>query len=196
MTYEIPIYAYIILAVSSAIILLIARNIPLSPPEWWWHTKSGMLAIPMSSAKKYGPEIFGLTLVTILLGLFWSVIDSYELWFIDSLVRNLSESNLLVTLTLTVGAIAAIPILWFAEPIVDYCGHTNLLISSFVFYSLRFLLMAQLDKAEIVLVMEAIEPLTLGLTWITIILNIRHIIPRRLTTIGQALPIIAHFCIG
>lgn len=155
-----------------------------------------MLAIPMSSARKYGPEIFGLTIVTIFLGVFWSVIDSYELWFIDSLIKNLSESNFLITLTLTVGALSAIPILWFAEPIVDYCGHTNLLISSFVFYSLRFLIMAQLNEAWFVLLMEAIEPLTLGLTWITIILNIRHVIPRRLTTIGQSLPVIAHFSIG
>lgn len=40
------------------------------------------------------------------------------------------------------------------------------------------------------------EPITLGLTWVTIILYMRHLLPRRLITCGQALPVIAFFCIG
>lgn len=41
---------------------------------------SGMLAIPMSAIRKYGPEIAAITLVAVVLGVFWSIIDSYQMW--------------------------------------------------------------------------------------------------------------------
>jgi hypothetical protein len=194
--YLIPFLVFLVMSLIGALLLLAAKDMPLSPPEWWWHTKSGMVAIPMSAIRKYGPETAALVFVTFLLGVFWSVIDTYQSWFLKDLIGEIYESNVLSTLTLTVGALSAVPFLWYAERIVDYCGHTNLLITSFVFYVLRFIVMAQLNQAWFVLLMEAIEPLTLGLTWITIILYMRHIIPRRLTATGQALPVIAHFCVG
>lgn len=53
---------------------------PLSPPEWWWHTRCGLLALPMSSVKNYGLEIGALTVILTLLGIFWSALDSYMPW--------------------------------------------------------------------------------------------------------------------
>lgn len=69
----------------AALILLLAKQMPVSPPEWWWHTKSGMLAIPMSAIRKYGPEIGAVTFVAIVLGIFWSVIDTYQPWHLLNL---------------------------------------------------------------------------------------------------------------
>lgn len=197
-SYTIPFIVFIVMSVVGALVLLIAKEMPLSPPEWWWHTKSGMVAIEMSAARKYAREAFGVTFVALLVGICWSVIDSYEAWYVKDLTDSWYDTNLIMALTLTVGALTAIPFLWYAEKIVDYCGHSNLLISSFIFYVVRFTVMAQLERnsAWLILLMEAFEPITLGLTYITLILYMRHLIPRKATTTGQALPIIAHFCIG
>jgi len=53
---------------------------PLSPPEWWWHTRCGLLALPMSSVRKYGLEIAALGIILLLLGVFWNAIDSFLPW--------------------------------------------------------------------------------------------------------------------
>lgn len=92
----------IIFAVSMlivAIILLFADNMPVSPPEWWWHTKSGMLAIPMSAIRKYGPEIGAVTIVAIILGIFWSVIDTYQPFHLLGLDKWEARGVLKFTLT-------------------------------------------------------------------------------------------------
>lgn len=170
---------------------------PLSPPEWWWHTKSGMVAIPLSAIRKYGPETAALLFVTLILGIFWSAIDSYQPWHIVELSgEGITRSDLLVGLTLSFGALPAIPILWNAERIVDYCGHSNILIASFAVYILRYTGLALLEQPWWTLLMEAMEPVTLGLTWAAIVMYMRHLMPRRLTATGQAMPVIAHFCVG
>lgn len=46
------------------------------------------------------------------------------------------------------------------------------------------------------LISEGLEVFTLGIMWITAILYLRHLVPRHLTVTAQALPVIAHFCIG
>lgn len=92
----------IIFAVSmliAAIILIFANNMPVSPPEWWWHTKSGMLAIPMSAIRKYGPEIGAVTIVAIILGIFWSVIDTYQPFHLLGLDHMEARGVLKFTLT-------------------------------------------------------------------------------------------------
>lgn len=43
---------------------------------------------------------------------------------------------------------------------------------------------------------EALEVFTLGIMWVTAILYLRHLVPRHLTVTAQALPVIAHFCVG
>lgn len=48
----------------------------------------------------------------------------------------------------------------------------------------------------LVLLSEVLEVFTLVLMWVTAILYLRHLIPRRFTVTGQALPVIAHFCLG
>jgi len=55
--------------------------------------------------------------------------------------RHLNEllgSELLLCLTLTAGALPAVPVMWFSQHVVDYCGHSNLLIIAFIFYIVRY----------------------------------------------------------
>lgn len=83
----------------AVVVLLCAKQMPLSPPEWWWHTKSGMLAIPLSAVRKYGPEIVAVGLVAVVLGVFWSVIDSYQTWHLLGLEEESGRSVLKFSLT-------------------------------------------------------------------------------------------------
>lgn len=46
------------------------------------------------------------------------------------------------------------------------------------------------------LISEVLEVFTLGIMWVTAILYLRHLVPRHLTVTAQALPVIAHFCVG
>lgn len=43
-----------------------------------------------------------------------------------------------VGLTLTIGALPAVPALFWAEALVDYIGHSNVFIMAFTFYGLRY----------------------------------------------------------
>jgi hypothetical protein len=75
--YYVPIGLHVLLVLLAACVCLSANDMPLSPPEWWWHTRNGMLALPMSAVKKYGGETVALFLVLVVMGIFWSAMDSY-----------------------------------------------------------------------------------------------------------------------
>lgn len=53
---------------------------PLSTPEWWWHTATGALALPFSAVRRYGAETAAVFAVVVLLGVLWSGIDTYLPW--------------------------------------------------------------------------------------------------------------------
>lgn len=90
----IPLIVFVICWLSAAVVLLLAKQMPLSPPEWWWHTKSGMLALPLSAIRKYCPEIGAVAFVAALLGVFWSVIDTYQTWHLVGLNAEAAEDVL------------------------------------------------------------------------------------------------------
>lgn len=177
----------IVCFILAAIVLLISTNMPISPPEWWWHTKTGMLVYPMSAIRKYAPETFALTLIAIILGTFWGSVHNYLKWtFTDCYA---------VTFT----AIVLVCAMFFnVDKFIEYCGHSNILIGGFAIYIIRFTALAG-DQEQInwlTVVMEVIEPLVIGLIWITIILYMRHIMPRKFTATGQAIAVVAFFCLG
>lgn len=97
----VPVILCIVLWLIAAVILLFAKNMPLSPPEWWWHTKIGMLAIPLSAIRKYGPEIVALTVVAIILGSLWSIIETYQPIHFINLTQNNDETKLVIKIALT-----------------------------------------------------------------------------------------------
>lgn len=79
---------------------------------------------------------------------------------------------------------------------VDYCGHSNILMTAFTVYILRYTGLALIDHPWWALFMAAMEPVTLSIAWVTLVLYMRHLVPRRVTTCGQALPVIAFFGVG
>ncbi|XP_001605410.1 uncharacterized protein LOC100121799 isoform X2 [Nasonia vitripennis] len=191
-SYYAPLALHGLLVLLAGCIALSSDSMPLSPPEWWWHTRSGMLALPMSAVRKYGGETAALFIVLILAGALWSTVDSY----LSIHLVNLKADELSIGLALTVGAWPAVLFLWKSEHLVDYCGHSNLLITAFIIYIVRFTGLSIVPDVLWALISQALELFTLGIMWVTAILYFRHLIPRQMTTTGQALPVIAHFCIG
>ncbi|XP_003703511.2 uncharacterized protein LOC100877436 isoform X2 [Megachile rotundata] len=187
-----PICMHAIMMLLTAVVALCANGMPLSPPEWWWHTRSGMLALPMSAIKRYGSETAALVIVLIVMGTFWSAMDSY----LPLHLQKLGGDELPIGVAMTVGAVPAFLFLWKSEHLVDYCGHSNLLITAFTVYIIRFTGLSLIAEPWWSLISEAFEVFTLGIMWITAILYLRHLVPRHLTVTAQALPVIAHFCVG
>ncbi|KAH8305265.1 hypothetical protein KR018_008418 [Drosophila ironensis] len=174
---------FIVCFVLGAVVLLCASQMPLSPPEWWWHTKTGMLVVPMSAIRRYSPEIIVLTLVSILFGTFWSSIHSYLRW-------TFTDAN-----AVCYSGIILILVLFFnVDKFIEYCGHSNIFIAGLAIYVIRFT--ALTDVQWLTIVMETIEPAVIGLIWITIILYMRHAMPRKLTATGQAIAVLAFFGLG
>ncbi|KAL3266015.1 hypothetical protein HHI36_010204 [Cryptolaemus montrouzieri] len=192
-TYLAAIITFTILMVIAAIILLFDNQMPLSPPEWWWHTRCGLLALPMSSIRKYGFEVIALGIVFFVLGIYWNSIDAFLPWHI---VKLDNPSAIIIGLSYTVAALPAVVFLIFAEKIIDYCGHSNILILCFVYYIVHHLALIVIEIAPLILVCEILEIITLHLMWVTAVLYLRHLVPRKFTACGQALPVIAHFCLG
>uniref|UniRef100_A0A336M7R0 CSON005993 protein n=1 Tax=Culicoides sonorensis TaxID=179676 RepID=A0A336M7R0_CULSO len=196
--YLVPIVVGVVLLVISAVILLLSSKMPLTPPEWWWHTKIGMLAIPMSAIRKYAPEVVALGFVSVILGTLWGAVDQYQWWHFFVMNNDYLDSNILTGMTALICALPAIPLLWYAERIVDYCGHNYILIGAFCLYVVRFIGLAAIDASQywFVLFFEALESATLGLVFVTLVLYMRHLVPRRLIATGQAIPVIGHFGLG
>ncbi|CAG4964486.1 unnamed protein product [Parnassius apollo] len=190
--YLVPFLMHALFMLIGALILLIDGGMPLSPPEWWWHTAGGALAVPLSAVRRYGAETAALCAVLVLLGALWSAIDAYLPWT----VMELDGTLVRVGATLSAGALPALAALWWAEALVDYVGHSNLFITAFIFYCLRYTGLAFSTSFAWIIVCELLEVFTLSLVWVTAILYFRHLVPRKYTITGQALPVIAHFCIG
>lgn len=53
-------------------------------------------------------------------------------------VMELNSTAAQVGLTRTLAALPAVPALWWAEALVDYVGHSNVFITAFTFYCLRY----------------------------------------------------------
>lgn len=49
-----------------------------------------------------------------------------------------SDTATKMGLTMTAGALPAVPALLWAEALVDYIGHSNVFITAFTFYCLRY----------------------------------------------------------
>nr|CAD7429569.1 unnamed protein product [Timema monikensis] len=186
--YYIVFSLFAILMVLGTLVAVVATGMPVSPPDWWWHARG----MPMTTLRRYGAEIGAVALVLVLMGAFWSALDSFLPWHL----LELKGSELMIGVTLAVGALPAIPFLWWSEKVVDYCGHSNLLITAFTFYIIRYTGLSFFTDPWWTLVCEPFEVFTLSLMWVTAILYMRHLVPRHLTTTGQGIAVIAHFCIG
>jgi hypothetical protein len=67
-----------ILLIYACVTVIFAKSLPLGQPDWWWRARgSGTLGL-----HRYSWELAALTLILILLGIFWSALDSYLPWWV------------------------------------------------------------------------------------------------------------------
>lgn len=182
---DVALILVIVCFVLGAIVLIFATNMPLSPPEWWWHTKTGMLVYPMSAIRKYGPEIFLLIIVCLLFGTFWSIIHSYLIWTFDGAYAA-PFAGILLVLVLFLNL----------DKFIEYCGHSNIFIAGFAIFIIRFTALSCKETTWFIVLTEILEPVVIGIIWITVILYMRHVMPRKLTATGQAVAILTFFGLG
>lgn len=71
-----------------------------------------------------------------------------------------------------------------------------MLIAAFALHILRFTGLALMDAPQYALLTHSLESFTLVLVLITLVLYMRHLVPRRLIATGQAVPVVATLCIG
>lgn len=65
-----------ILMICASVVVIFAKSLPLGQPEWWWHARGSVIL----GVHRYSWELAALTLILILLGIFWSALDSYLPW--------------------------------------------------------------------------------------------------------------------
>ncbi|KAF4526631.1 hypothetical protein B566_EDAN015401 [Ephemera danica] len=138
-------------------------------------------------------EAVALLAVLAVLGFFWGALDSYLPWI---LWDASSGSVMFLAVTVSLGTLLAVPLLWHSERIIDYCGHTNLFIVAFAFYIIRFTGYGFLNETWLGVAFEAFEVFTLCLMWVSAVVYSRQLVAKHLTATGQAMLVLAHFCLG
>lgn len=175
------------------------RKLPLTPSDWWWHTKCGMLAIPMSALKRYKWVITAIALSALALGELWHVQEAFRHIFtidiIEKAIIEFDEDWRSKTFVYVIGALLAIPLIWNGEKIVDCFGHSNIFILAFVSFALRFVGLWYDNKSWSTLY-EIMEPISFYLAWLALLLFIRHLVPKKFLALGQGLLVILFFAIG
>lgn len=184
----IPMITFCVSVLIGALIVIIARKLPVTPTESWWHTKCGMLAYPMSAIKRYRSVIFGICSVAFLLGTLWNTMETIRQWYASTLLISDAEylgekTSYLLCVYIT---ILAIPVVYNAERIIDFLGHSNIFIIAFVTYIIRFPLVLLEVMTPFAHLLEQFEPFSWYLPWIAFILFSRHLVPKRYLAIGQA----------
>lgn len=70
------------------------------------------------------------------------------------------------------------------------------MIGAFALHILRFTGLALMDSPWYALLTHSLESITLVLVFVTLVLYMRHLVPRRYIATGQAVPVIATLCLG
>ncbi|XP_052862290.1 uncharacterized protein LOC128269003 [Anopheles cruzii] len=201
--FEQPYMVFVFLYTTAAVILLSPLKMDLSPAEDWWQFRTvPQKFLSMPPLRKYFQRCWLPFLVAIGLGSLWSVIDSIDESHIVDLPEDEGtpkQSTLFRTFIRTVllaGDLLAIPVLVYSRRIIDAFGACKILVAAFLSLVVRFILLAILDYSLWDVVEDWLLPTTLGLTWITLVLHFRDLLPRKVSALAQALPVIAHFGFG
>ncbi|XP_058829509.1 uncharacterized protein LOC131688905 isoform X8 [Topomyia yanbarensis] len=202
--YEQPYFLFILLNTTAAIILLSPLKMNISPLEEWWKFKTTpQNFFSVAPFIKYARKCWLPFLVALGLGSLWSIIDSIdESHMIDIPVNGGDEPKKSVGLqnvwktVLLAGDLLAVPALVFSKRIIEVIGTCKILVAAFLSLFIRYILLAIFNWRFWDIIEDLLLPTTLGLTWITLVLHFRDNLPRKVTALAQALPVIAHFGFG
>uniref|UniRef100_A0A182JM39 Major facilitator superfamily associated domain-containing protein n=1 Tax=Anopheles atroparvus TaxID=41427 RepID=A0A182JM39_ANOAO len=206
---EQPYMLFVLLYTTAAVILLSPLKMDLSPTEDWWQLRTvPQKFVSAPACRKYLSRCWLPCLVAVGLGSLWSVIDSIDESHMINLPKGLTDADetddvkrsgvfqTVVRTMLLAGDLLAIPVLVFSRRIIEVFGTCKILVAAFLSLVVRFILLAILDYSLWDVVEDWLLPTTLGLTWVTLVLHFRDILPRKVSALAQALPVMAHFGLG
>lgn len=154
----------------------------------------------MSALKRYKFVILGVAITAFVLGGLWHILEAFRHMFsidlIEDLIIDHKESWRSKTFVYVIGSIFAIPLIWNGEKVVDILGHSNIFIITFIFYVMRFGGLYFDNTSSIVSLYELFEPVSFYLSWLALLLFIRHLVPKRFLALGQGLLVIIFFALG
>ncbi|XP_076033207.1 major facilitator superfamily domain-containing protein 6-like [Oratosquilla oratoria] len=107
------------------------------------------------------PQIITFLSVMLVSGMCFGFLDTFLFWFLEDLGAN----KMLMGVTVTVGALAGIPLLMASATIITTLGHVNTIIMGFAFYVLRMLGYSFLTSAWWSMPFEALECFTVSLMY-------------------------------
>lgn len=153
----------------------------------------------MSALKRYKWVIFAITIVALVIGGLWHIIEpirhifTQDIFEYEIVGENLWRSK---TFVYTIGSFLAIPLIWNGEIVVDLIGHSNIFILAFVSFALRFAGLYEDCRTYVTSAFELLEPISFYLPWLTLILFTRHLIPKKFLAVGQGLLVVLFFSLG
>lgn len=176
------------------------RSIFNSPCVWWWHTKCGMLAIPMSSLKKYRWLIFIFVIACLITGILWNVMESWRhIILVDILEIEFGVARDIIrakTFVYIIGSLCAVPVILNGEFLIDIIGHPHVIVLTLLTFAIRFTGLSLDYLSPCNTFYEFLEPISYYLSWFGYLLIIRHYVPKKFLCGGSGVFIAVYFLLG
>ncbi|XP_042231696.1 major facilitator superfamily domain-containing protein 6-like isoform X2 [Homarus americanus] len=138
------------------------------------------------------PEINMYLVMILLMGSNWGFIESYLFIYLGSL----GASNSLMGLTMTVGSLVGLPVMFVADRVVEKLHRPVIFIISFFTYTIRHIGYSYINDPWLVLPFELLEVFTYQLMWVAAITYCPILAPKGLLATITALIGTIHFSLG
>ncbi|KAK7067024.1 hypothetical protein SK128_018617 [Halocaridina rubra] len=138
------------------------------------------------------PDIDIFLLLILILGSNYGFIESYLFVYL----KELKAPNYLLGLTMTVGCLASIPMLFWADPIVKWMGRHNIFLISFVAYAVRMFGYSYISNPWMCFPFEALEVFTYQLMWVAAATYCPILAPKGLLATMTGVVGAVHYSIG
>ncbi|XP_063588956.1 major facilitator superfamily domain-containing protein 6-like [Penaeus indicus] len=137
-------------------------------------------------------EIDVFLVMVLVLGSNWGFIESYLFVFL----RELKAPNYLLGLTLTVGCMVGIPVMFIADKVVEMMGRPAIFVLSFVCYAIRHFGYAYLTDPWLVFPYEMLEVFTYQVMWVAVITYCPVLAPKGLLATMTGVTGATHYSLG
>nr|XP_027238503.1 major facilitator superfamily domain-containing protein 6-like [Penaeus vannamei] len=137
-------------------------------------------------------EIDIFLVMVLVLGSNWGFIESYLFVFL----KELKAPNYLLGLTLTVGCMVGIPVMFIADRVVEMMGRPAIFVLSFVCYAVRHFGYAYLTDPWLVFPYEMLEVFTYQVMWVAVVTYCPILAPKGLLATMTGVTGATHYSLG
>ncbi|XP_042884942.1 major facilitator superfamily domain-containing protein 6-like [Penaeus japonicus] len=130
--------------------------------------------------------------MVLLLGSNWGFIESFLFLYLETL----GAPTYLMGLTLTVGSLVGLPIMFVADTVIQKMGRATVFALSFFSYTVRLIGYSYIRDPWLVFIFEAFEIITYQLMWVAAMTSCPVLAPKGLLATMTALTGTIHFSLG